>query len=323
MAPTHTKSGIATKNPKALNTETTRMEESGRPNAERRLARGAWARPSKRGLCSALGVGLLTASLWFALAAVAGDSELVQVRELPELGGPLEPPLPPTTTFPTQLVLDDNTAESAVGVFGAASRQFLWFNQFAAVGEVEIEEIWIFFPTGQGVSAGDAIQLVIYEDADGDPANGATLLFTLDTTVQVANGIDFSIYPIAPTEVSGDALVGVIPRFIQSGVTPPVSPAALDVNATQSSSYLAFWLGDPPAAPTLPTDDDTVLVDALITGGGNWTIRAFGATVPSEIPVMSPAGLAVLSLLLATAAFLILRQRRPSVGSDHSTWRRR
>jgi hypothetical protein len=30
--------------------------------------------------------------------------------------------------FPLQLVLDDGTAEGTIGVNGAASQQFLWFN---------------------------------------------------------------------------------------------------------------------------------------------------------------------------------------------------
>jgi hypothetical protein len=286
------------------------MEESGR---------------TKRKLRITVSAALLVASLVAGSYAVAGTAEFVQRTELPD-GVELQPPLPDTSTYPAQLVLDDNSAESVVGVFGATSSQFLWFNRFTA-GNVEISEIWVFFPAGQGVAAGDDIELVIYQDSDGDPTNGATHLFSLDTTVLVANGLDFSIYPIPPTEVEGDALVGVIPRFIESGVTPPVSPAALDTGASQGRSYLAFWLGDPPAVPTLPTDDDTVLLDDLVAGGGNWTIRAFGlpvAGIPvTEIPVATPAGLAILSLLLATAAFLILRQRRPSPGSDETTWRRR
>lgn len=281
------------------------MEESGR---------------TKRGLHLAMSAGLLAASLVVAGLAVAGHAERVRSTPLELEGVDLQPPLPDTATFPEQLVLDDNSAEVAVGVFGATSRQFLWFNRFTA-GNVELSEIWVFFPSGQGVTAGDDVQIVLYQDGDGDPANGADLLLAFDTTVQVANGTDFSIYPIAPTQVNGDALVGVIPRFIQSGVTPPVSPAALDTSASQGRSYLAFWLADPPVMPTLPTDDDTVLVDDLVVGGGNWTIRAFGNSV-SDIPVATPAGLAILSLLLAAGAILVLQQRRLAPGRE-TTERRR
>ena len=301
---------VETNQTKAAIRETTRMEESGRTKRAPRLAsrRLAW------------GVALLAASLFVAGLAVAGTAELVRSTPLEIEGVDLEPPLPDLATFPEQLVLDDNTADAAVGVFGATSRQFLWFNRFTA-GNVDLSEIWVFFPSGQGVSAGDDIQLVVYQDGDGDPTNGADLLLSVDTTVQVADGVNFSIYSITPTQISGDALVGVVPRFIQSGVTPPVSPAALDTGASQGRSYLAFWLADPPAMPTLPTDDDIVLVDALVGGGGNWTIRAFGTSV-SDIPVATPIGLALLSLLLAVSAFLVLQQRRLAPGRE-TTERRR
>lgn len=265
------------------------------------------------GICLAAVCLLLAAGAW------AGTGGLVQDLPLPVMAN-LQPPLPDTATYPLQLVLDDNSAESAIGLIGAgASRQFMWLNSFA--GSAELEEIWIYFPAGQGVSAGDAIQIVVYDDPDGDPANGADLVYSVDTTVQTADGVNFSIYPIPPTQIDGNALVGVIPRYIVSGVTPPTSPAALDTTASQGRSYLAFWLGDPPAVPDLPPDDEVMLVDSLVTGGGNWTIRAFGVAAAPDIPVATPSGLALLSLLLAAAAAFLIHQRRPWSGL--SAWRRR
>ncbi len=89
------------------------------------------------------------------------------------------PPLPPTSTFPVQLVLDDDTADGSFGVATQTARQFLWFNRFSPAAGFHLEEVWVLFPSGANMAAGGAVQIAIYEDPDGDPTNGATLLAEL------------------------------------------------------------------------------------------------------------------------------------------------
>ncbi|MCP4223369.1 MAG: hypothetical protein GY773_08520, partial [Actinomycetia bacterium] len=164
---------------------------------------------------------------------------------------------PPLTTappieggFPLQLVLDDGTAEGTIGVGGAAAQQFLWFNRFTPglAPPFLLEEIHVLFPPGRNIMVGDVVDLVVYLDPDGDPTNGADLMATIPETVQADDGITFSVYPLASPvliEDPGDVLIGVIDRWVQSGVDPPTQPAALDTSPSQARSWIAVWTGDP------------------------------------------------------------------------------
>ena len=226
------------------------------------------------------------------------------------------PPLPPPTTFPVQLVLDDDSADGSVGVASQTARQFLWFNRFSPAAGFHLEEVWVLFPAGANMVVGGAVQIAIYDDADGDPSNGATLLQSFDTTIQAADGNTFSIYTLPASvliETGRDLLVGVVPRFITSGVTSPTTPAALDTTTSQARSWIALWSTDPPDPPALvPLPDQAyLLVDALVPGGGNWMIRAFGSEQGiTEIPTLGDFGLAALALALLGAGALVLRRRR-------------
>lgn len=226
------------------------------------------------------------------------------------------PPLPPASTFPVQLVLDDDQQEAAFGVAGGGGAlQFLWFNQFAAPATpFTLEEIWVLFPGGANMAVGQSVQLVVYEDPDGDPTNGADLLASFDVTIQAVDDVTFSIYPLpAPVALSGggDVLIGVVNRFVVSGVTSPTGPASLDTTAPQGRSWFAVWSGDPPDPPTLPPDQLLVRIDDFLPdAAGNWMIRGFG-TGPAvlEIPTLDNIGLAVMALLLALAGVPLLRRR--------------
>ena len=232
------------------------------------------------------------------------------------------PPLPPTSIFPVQLVLDDDTADGSFGVATQTARQFLWFNRFSPPAGFHLEEVWVLFPSGSNMAAGGAVQIAIYEDPDGDPSNGATLVQSFDTTIQVADGNTFSIYPLPASVLipgGSELFVGVVPRFIVSGVTSPTTPAALDTTTSQARSWLAVWSADPPDPPALlPLPDQSyVLVDAFVPGGGNWMIRAFGSEQGiTEIPTLGEWGLAALALALLAAGVVLLRRRcRCGVGA--------
>jgi hypothetical protein len=226
------------------------------------------------------------------------------------------PPSPPAGLYPLQLMLDDNTDEGAFGfTSGQNAQQFMWFNRFTVPsGNYLLQQIWVLFPSNQNISVGANIELAIYIDSDSNPANGATLVATLNETVQAADDVNFSIYTLTqPLQLSqsSDVLIGVIPRLIVAGTTPPTNPAAVDTTASQGRSWVAIWTGDPPDPPTLPPD---VLIarldDGLQPGGGNWMIRAFGAPVgpAASVPAVSVPLLALLSIALG--AFGVLFQRR-------------
>jgi|CXWL01.1.fsa_nt_gi hypothetical protein len=263
------------------------------------------------------GLGLASMVTLSLVAAPGGTAHGAARTELPLHFSPTPaavaavPPLPSPATFPVQLVVDDDAAEGTVGVAGATARQFLWFNRFTPGGSFDLEETWVLFPAGDNMAAGAAVQLAIYQDADGNPANGATLLATFDEVIQAVDGNTFSIYS---TPVSfdglGDLLIGVVPRFIVSGVTTATGPAAIDTGASQGRSWLAIWSTDPPNPPSLtpPPDVSIATVDGFLPG--NWMIRGFGTPPPAvTVPTLGEYGLILLALALALAATLVLRRR--------------
>ena len=229
------------------------------------------------------------------------------------------PPLPPAGPLDVQLVLDDGAGEGSVGVTqGAGARQFLWFNRFQAPAAFELEQIWVLFPADPALAAGLTIDLVVFHDPDGDPTNGATFLAAATETIQVVDGVTFSIYDLAPTvaiPAGGDVLLGVVNRFVTSGVSPPSFPAALDTTASQMRSWVATWSGDPPNPPALPPDGTLALVDSFPGLGGNWMIRGLGSMAPSalEIPALGLPGLLALAAGLALVGLLRVRGGKEEV----------
>ncbi|MBL8299594.1 MAG: hypothetical protein JNN30_14755 [Rhodanobacteraceae bacterium] len=261
---------------------------------------------------------------WFTCMALgivlAPAASAIELTFLPRSGAhtPATPPLPYGSVLPVQFVLDDNTQEGAFGfVSGAGAAQFLWFNRFTvpnAVLPLRLDQVWVLFPAGANMAAGNAVQVVVYQDSDSDPSNGASLLTQFNTTVQAADGTTFSIYNLAtPLQLMqpGDLLIGVIPRFITTGQTSPTSPAAVDNTASAGRSWIAVWNGDPPAQPTLPPDVLITTIDALQPGGGNWMIRAFGTPLPRvPVPASQPSLLALLATALVLAGAQAMRRRQ-------------
>jgi len=252
----------------------------------------------------ALPLLLLLASLIPQGAARAWD---IQPQDpVPEPGRPVELRLDalPDTLSPTgsvenilapdaavSLVLDDNQHETAYGVnnnTAETATQFIWFNRFTPAPAdlpFALNEIRVLFDDFSGaldVDVGDAIDLVVYHDSDGNPTNGATWLATLNETIQAVDGSTWSVYNLStPVTISGsgDVLIGVIDRFITSGVSPRNWPATIDTTSSQERSYIGWWSGDPPDPATLPPDTLNLMTD---TSAGNWMIRGYGATSTSD-----------------------------------------
>jgi len=221
--------------------------------------------------------------------------------------------LPPRPGAPITLQLDDGSTEGSFGVGATTAEQFLWFNQFSRSDDVIlVEEIHVLFPAGPNIMPGDAIQVVVYLDPDGDPTNGANLLTAFDDVIQFVDGSTLSVYtldPPLPVLQPGDLLVGVVSRFVTSGVSLPVSLAAIDTTMSQGRSWFATWIGDPPAIPELPSDSLLVNIDILLPG--NWMIRVVAGPGPSlDVPTLGGVGLSTLAILLASVGAIIMRRRR-------------
>lgn len=256
---------------------------------------------------AAFGFGLLLA----ALPALA----VPPLRYVERAGPPALqslPPLPGPGQFSAQLVLDDDSWEGFLGVGGATAEQFLWFNRFASPGPFTLEEIWVLFPQGEA-AVGDDIQLAVYRDADGDPANGAQLVGSFAAEVLVADNNTFSVYHLAtPLEVDdgGEVWIGVINRWVVPGVTPLSAPATIDTNSNLGLSGFATWAGSPPDPPDLATATSIQNLSST-PGAGTFLIRAFGSTLATvEVPALDTSRLALFAVLLTAAALALLGLRR-------------
>ena len=261
---------------------------------------------------SMLAIATLWISAWSAGVASADAPAAIEWSFKPGSAppGPMAPALP---DLPIQLIVDDDSSEGQFGIGGAAAEQFLWFNRFDRPTPLnyDLEEIWVLFPPGPNLAVGEPIQLVVYVDPDSDPTNGAELLATFDEIIQEVDGVTFSVYPLDPPvaiQTAGDLLIGVVNRFVESGVTGPTEPAALDVTASMGRSWVAIWSTDPPLEPALPPDLFIDLVDVFVAG--NWMIRGFGSPRPIlEVPTLSRLGLTMLAGLLAAGGWFLSRRR--------------
>lgn len=249
--------------------------------------------------------------LFFA-SAVAATSPIEWTYEpRTSLAERADPPIP--TDFAVQLLVDDDNSEGDFGVGGTTAQQFLWFNRFTpGTGSIWLEQIWVLFPSGPNMEVGAPVELVVYQDADDDPANGAALVATFDVTIQAVDGNTFSVYEINPPlwfHDAHDVLIGVVDRFVVSGTTSATRPAALDTTASQGRSWLAVWSDDPPSPPDLPADGLTSTIDPFVSG--NWMIRAFGhQNQAAGIPAQNRFGLALLIGFIASAGFVLLLRAR-------------
>lgn len=172
-------------------------------------------------------------------------------------------------------ILDDGAAEDGLGFNDGL--QFLWANQFTPEpgdAPLLLERVEVLFDIWSQTMVGDALDIHIYHVADGNPAEGATRIYSmLNQTVQSLE--DWSVYALEQPlliEQVGDILVGVVFREpLFSGW-----PATIDSSSpSQQRSWIGVYYGDPPQLPELPAADYWGLLDDL-GYPGNWMIRAHG-----------------------------------------------
>lgn len=218
---------------------------------------------------------------------------------------------PAITEGQITFAIDDGSADKDIG----NSTQFLWFNRFTpdpADFPFQIEEIQVLMGS-LGVYIGDAVQILVYADTDGDgdPGTGAEFLGALDSTVQNTGSKDFNIYTLPEpirVEGPGDILIGMINRgSIGDGSD---FPASLDSTVSAGRSWMGtFQASDIPQQPELPTDDLWGTTDSF-GFPGNWVIRATGTRIfaplppAAPVPILNTLGLIVLALLLVFGTLL-------------------
>ncbi len=185
------------------------------------------------------------------------------------------------------LVLDDGSLENSIGVVdGTSAYQFIWLNRFTpdpSEFPFTLEEIRVmFYENASGtlnVNPGDAIDLIVYQDADSDPTNGAALMATFHTTIQAVDGSTWSVYDLSSPVVingPGDVLIGVINRYVLDGVTPKSYPATIDRATSKDRSWIGWWSSSPTDPPNFPPNADFFVMTGA--DGGNWLIRGYGQT---------------------------------------------
>lgn len=199
---------------------------------------------------------------------------------------------------PIMLSVDDGVGENALGL--TAGGQFLWLNRFspsAGSFPVILDQVDVMFgypaSTG-GINVGELVDIYLYEDADGNPANGAVHRASLTgQAVQAVNGTTWSTYALAaPVTFNGpgDILIAVVNRT--AGVTAGTFVATIDQTPpSQQRSWIGLYGGNPADPPVLPATSTFAIVDSL-GFAGNWMVRGFGTAnvacdSPADVPWLS------------------------------------
>jgi hypothetical protein len=199
---------------------------------------------------------------------------------------------------PVSYMVDDGSVDNNIGLNNTATMtatQFMWFNRFDVLGSdlpLQVDQVQVFWdPTPAGAAeVGDAISLEIFSDTDANPANGATHEYTEnDTVAQV--GTMFDVYNLTTPPVLAAAvnlLVGVVDRWVTSGVTGTTFSAAIDqTNPDNGRSFVASSAsGTPPTPPVIPSDGLFGTIDGFGLPG-DWMIRAGASVVPVELQSFS------------------------------------
>ncbi len=209
----------------------------------------------------------------------------------------LTPEGPDAPSVPISLIVDDGVGDNAIGqTYGG---QFLWFNRFTPSARrfpIHLQRVDVMFgypgSTG-GINVGELVDIYLYEDADGDPTNGATFKGSLlNQAVQAVNGTTWSTYtlPLAVTfNGPGDILIAVVNRT--AGISERTFPAVLDQTPpSRQHSWIGVYSGNPGDPPVLPAPTFG-LIDSF-GFPGNWLVRGYGEGAapcdnPADVPWLS------------------------------------
>jgi hypothetical protein len=185
--------------------------------------------------------------------------------------------VPPPNTV-ASFILDDDNPENSVGLTNGGT--LMWLNRFTPAGG---EYPFVLAQVDAYINdlvPGTAIEIWVYQDDDGDPGNGATLIGGWSSqVVQTGSWNSYLLGSPPAMSGSGDVLIGIVASH-SSGQ----HPASLD----QSSSAGRSWYGGAPGAGGALNLSGTVDSAGL---PGNWLVRAYGVrencASPSDIGWLS------------------------------------
>jgi len=196
---------------------------------------------------------------------------------------PGDGPVPYSKDWDVELILDDGTADDAIGIGGGS--EFMVVNRFTPAADefpFMLEQVDISFEASGSTVAGDPIRIVIYQNTTGseDPAVGSEFLYQQDETITSVTGwntyvLDEPVYLEGP----GDVIIGAIFMKVPGS---SYFPGSIDLTSSQERSWAGWWTGSVPTEPVLPPDSEWTLID---DAGfvGNWTIRGMGSAGSSDI----------------------------------------
>jgi hypothetical protein len=223
--------------------------------------------------------------------------------------------------------LDDGTVDTLVGV--QTGGQFIWMNRFTPAPTdfpFSVTQVQALF--GFHVAVGDAMQVVVLQDTDGDgdPSN-AQVLYSENFAAQFHDGSTWSIFNLTTPVVCfgpGDVLVGLVNRSGADGYLD--YPAAMDQSTSQSRSWLGGYSGGVVPDPiTMPPDGVWDLADNF-GFAGNWMIRAVaqpggGRGITGVITRKDKSGLAGASVVFSNGGPTVTTDAQGAfTGWVRATW---
>ena len=148
---------------------------------------------------------------------------------------------------PVNLVLDDGSAESSIGVNDQINDyQFVWMNRFTPAADefpFNLEQISILWPSGQ-VQAGSNVQFVVYQDPDGDG------IYTFETTALPPGSYETKV---AINESWNENYgQGGVPGGANIPFTVPVNNTKVTFSYDATSHVLTVTVPTPAGAPGWP-----------------------------------------------------------------------
>lgn len=186
----------------------------------------------------------------------------------------------------TNYAYDDGTADNAVGANGVTS-DLAWWNVFATGADNQITSVELAlgspaFPGVSGLVGGEALQIAIYEDSNSNPADGATLLTVVNTTVS-AGAIENNVFQTVA------ASANITQPFFWIGASVVINSTFVAAIDLSQPSLGRSWVNFGTAAGALSSafENDAAGLP------GVYLIRANAVPGPAGLGLLAAGGLAM------------------------------